>query len=188
MELVKVFNFTDKMPRFSKTIELCQTFCMRFCITQWAIPNYLKKSFHKSQFFINHASHLNCFPKFFIVIKVLNFKIAILSFARIFSKFYTTVALRVICVFVFIRSTANKFISRSWYIYCFLINSFCYKKGLTLSSKFIFLEHDTLVTFYIGTSRKLVWSPSKMSLISILLIVKSVRIRVILVRIFPHLD
>ena len=29
----KVFNFSDKITDFSKTIDLCLNFCMGFCIT-----------------------------------------------------------------------------------------------------------------------------------------------------------
>ena len=33
LELVKVFKFSDKIPGFSKIIELCLNFSMGFCIT-----------------------------------------------------------------------------------------------------------------------------------------------------------
>ena len=33
VEHVKAFNFSDKPPDFSKTIELCLKFCVGFCIT-----------------------------------------------------------------------------------------------------------------------------------------------------------
>ena len=63
LELVKIFNFSDKIPGFSKTMKLCLNFHTVFCITLLVLPNYKKKkkkSVHKPQFYINHASHLNC--------------------------------------------------------------------------------------------------------------------------------
>ena len=40
LELVKVFKFSDKIPGFPKTIELCLNFCMGFCITYLVRSNY----------------------------------------------------------------------------------------------------------------------------------------------------
>ena len=60
LELVKVFKFSGKILGFSKTIELCLYFCMRFCITELILSNYNKIS-SKKQFCINNASHLNNF-------------------------------------------------------------------------------------------------------------------------------
>ena len=34
--------FSDKIPGFSQTIELCLVFCMGFCITKVTLPNYKK--------------------------------------------------------------------------------------------------------------------------------------------------
>ena len=50
LELVKDFSFSDKMPGFSKLIELCQKFCMRFCITILVLPSYNKISPLKTNF------------------------------------------------------------------------------------------------------------------------------------------
>ena len=58
MELVEVFKFSEKIPGFSKRIELCLNFCLGFCITELVLSNYNKIS-PKKQFYINHASHLN---------------------------------------------------------------------------------------------------------------------------------
>ena len=70
-----------------------------------------------------------------------------MSFSGIFSKFYTTIVLRVICFFVFIRSTA--------------------KKGADFPQCIsLFGEHDSLAAF-LYKSRKPVRVPSKMSLIYI---------------------
>ena len=48
-QLVKVFNFSDKLPGFSKTIGLCLKFCMGF---------WINRLIDKTQYHINHASHL----------------------------------------------------------------------------------------------------------------------------------
>ena len=57
MELVKVFNFSDKKSGFLEIIEVCLNLGIGFCITWLVLPNY-KKIVRKNQFQINHASHL----------------------------------------------------------------------------------------------------------------------------------
>ena len=44
LELVKVFNFSDKIPGFSKTIDLYLNSSMGFCITSLVLSNYDKIS------------------------------------------------------------------------------------------------------------------------------------------------
>ena len=47
--------FQTKYLVFRKQ-QLCLSFCMEFCISYYQI---IKKSFHKTQLYINHVSHLN---------------------------------------------------------------------------------------------------------------------------------
>ena len=54
-----MLQFFSQKTAFSKTIKLCLNFCMEFCINQLVLSNY-KKPVHKSQFYFNHACHLNC--------------------------------------------------------------------------------------------------------------------------------
>ena len=60
MELFKVFNFSDKIPGFSKSIEFFKNlFCMGFCISIIYYYQIIKKkSVRKTQFYINHVRHL----------------------------------------------------------------------------------------------------------------------------------
>ena len=57
MELLKVFNFSNKKSNFLEIIEGCLNLGIRFCITRLVLLNY-KKVVRKKQFWINHASHL----------------------------------------------------------------------------------------------------------------------------------
>ena len=52
------FKFSDKIPGFSKTIELCPNFWMGFCMT-WYYQIITKGVHKKKQFYFNHASHLS---------------------------------------------------------------------------------------------------------------------------------
>ena len=45
MELVKVFNFSDKKPGFLEIIEVCLNLGIGFCITWLALLNYKKANF-----------------------------------------------------------------------------------------------------------------------------------------------
>ena len=56
LELTKVMNFSDKIPGFSKTTELCLNLRIGFCITSLELSNDKRKSVLKTQFYINHAS------------------------------------------------------------------------------------------------------------------------------------
>ena len=56
LEVTKVLNFSDKIPGFSKTMELCLNFRIGFCITLLELSNDKRKSVLKTQFYINHAS------------------------------------------------------------------------------------------------------------------------------------
>ena len=58
VELVKVFKFSNKIPGFSKPIELCLNFCMGFCITQLALLALIRKN-HSGCFFQNRNAHKN---------------------------------------------------------------------------------------------------------------------------------
>ena len=44
MELVKVFNFSEKKPGFLEIIEVCLNLGIEFCITWLVLPNYKKIS------------------------------------------------------------------------------------------------------------------------------------------------
>ena len=50
MELVKVFNFSDKKTGFLEMIEVCLNFGIGFCITWLVLPNYKKNYFVKTNF------------------------------------------------------------------------------------------------------------------------------------------
>ena len=54
----QIFIFLDKIPGFSKTVELCLNFCMKFYITLIRIIKLQKKQVIKTQVYINHASDL----------------------------------------------------------------------------------------------------------------------------------
>ena len=58
MKFIKVFNFSDKIPSFSKTIELCLTFCMGFCITLLVLPNYKESQSIKPYFILTTRATL----------------------------------------------------------------------------------------------------------------------------------
>ena len=59
LELVKVSNLLDKIPSFSKTIELCLNFCVGFCISELVLSNYKKKPVHKAQLYIKVIFNYN---------------------------------------------------------------------------------------------------------------------------------
>ena len=65
MELVKVFNFSDKKLGFLEIIEVCLNLGIRFCITWLVLLNH-KKLVPKNQFQIKNPSHLNNLRKEFV--------------------------------------------------------------------------------------------------------------------------
>ena len=40
--MVVIFSYLDKMPGFSKTVDICLNFCMGFCNTLLVLPNCKK--------------------------------------------------------------------------------------------------------------------------------------------------
>ena len=64
LDLVKVFNFPDKIPSFLKTMELRLNFLQDI---ELPIIKLQEKSVLKTQFYINHASDLKYFSTCFVV-------------------------------------------------------------------------------------------------------------------------
>ena len=52
-------KFSDKIPGFSKTMELCFNFWMVFCITELVLSNYIKNQSIKNNFILTTQATLN---------------------------------------------------------------------------------------------------------------------------------
>ena len=135
--------------------------------------NHTTKTTHHHQAFIRiyffREKRFNCFPKFFIVINVINAKIVIMSFFGTSNEFYTTITLLIICSFIFIRSTMKKFISQSWLVIISLLISFV-KKGAWFAKVYFFLRGAWQSIDFLHASGKPIKSPFKMPLLDISLI------------------
>ena len=63
MELVKIFGFSEKIPDFSKTVQLCLNFYIVLLVILFYLISIIEsqKIVHETQFYINCASALNSF-------------------------------------------------------------------------------------------------------------------------------
>ena len=58
VDIPQIFNFSEKIPGFSKTMELCLSFCMAFSFTWLVLSNYKKNQSLKHNFIVTTRATL----------------------------------------------------------------------------------------------------------------------------------